>query len=84
MSLNHMRKLDMPFVSVKMVKGLFNEIQKQEVMDGIAELLVKVADVGGDGFEDAVWVVIEEQEAGNWSQGGKSIELDASKQCRGS
>ncbi|WP_299728343.1 tautomerase family protein [uncultured Endozoicomonas sp.] len=78
-----MRSIDMPFVSVKTVKGVFNEIQKQEVMDGISELLVKVADVGKDGFQDAVWVVIEEQEPGNWNQGGESIELDASRKRRG-
>ncbi|WP_066016765.1 MULTISPECIES: tautomerase family protein [Endozoicomonas] len=73
----------MPFVSVKTVKGLFNEIQKQEVMDGISELLVKVAAGGEDRFQQAVWVVIEEQEPGNWSLGDNSPELEASRQKRG-
>ena len=62
----------MPFVTVKTVKGVLNEIQKQEILDGISELIVRVAG-GADqqAFKEAVWVVIDEQEPGNWYLGGK-------------
>ena len=62
----------MPFVTVKTVKGVLNEVQKQEILEGISELIVRVAG-GGDeqGFKEAVWVVVEEEEPGNWYLGGK-------------
>ena len=62
----------MPFVTVKTVKGVLNEIQKQEILEGISELIVRIAG-GADpqAFKEAVWVVIEEQEPGNWYLGGK-------------
>lgn len=72
----------MPFVTVKTVKGLLNEIQKQEVLEGVAEVLVKVVAGGEQGFKEAVWVVIEEQEPGNWFLGGESPELHVSRQKR--
>lgn len=62
----------MPFVTVKTVKGVLNEVQKQDILEGISELIVRVA--GGDKeqtFKEAVWVVIEEEEPGNWYLGGK-------------
>ncbi|WP_257264629.1 4-oxalocrotonate tautomerase [Endozoicomonas sp. ONNA2] len=52
-------------------------------MDGISQLLVEVAAGGEDRFQQAVWVVIEEQEPGNWSLGAHSPELEASRQKRG-
>ena len=62
----------MPFVTVQTVKGVLNEIQKQEILEGISELIVRVAG-GADQqkFREAVWVVIDEQEPGNWYLGGK-------------
>ena len=62
----------MPFVTVKAVKGVFNEIQRQEIMDGITDLITHVAGSSSEDFREAVWVVIEEQEASHWCSGGKS------------
>lgn len=62
----------MPFVTVKAVKGVLNEIQKQEILEGISELITRVAsDIDKQEFKESVWVVIEEQEPGNWYLGGK-------------
>lgn len=62
----------MPFVTVRTVKGVFNEIQRQEIMEGITEMITRVADHPEEGFREAVWVVIEEQEPSHWYFGGKS------------
>ena len=62
----------MPFVTVKAVKGVFNEIQRQEILDGITDLIARVAGGSDDDFKEAVWVVIEEQEPSHWCFGGKS------------
>ena len=62
----------MPFVTVKTVKGVLNEIQKQEILEGISELIVRVAGGEDQQFKESVWVVIDEQEPGNWYLGGES------------
>ena len=50
-------------------------------MDGIADLVVNVAGGDQDRFQQAVWVVIEEEEPGNWHL-ANSPELQASRQKR--
>ena len=62
----------MPFVTVKTVKGVFNEIQKQEILDGISELITRVAAGEDKTFKEAIWAVIEEEKPGNWYLGGSS------------
>ena len=62
----------MPFVTVRTVKGVFNEIQRQDIMEGITEVISKVSGSRDEGFKESVWVVVEEQEPSHWFFGGKS------------
>ena len=52
---------------------MLNEVQKQDILEGISEVLTKVAGSACDhNFMESVWIVIEEQEPGNWYLGGKT------------
>ena len=62
----------MTFVTVKTVKGLFNEVQKKEIFDGITALISNIAAHESEQFKSSIWVAIEELEPGNWSFGEES------------
>ena len=63
----------MPFINVRTVKGLLNDAQKRELQDRITDLMVEVEGRGDPGFRRLVWVLIDEQEPGNWSLGGTQV-----------
>jgi len=60
----------MPFVNVKLIKGVFDENQKQEMLSRITEAMV---DIEGEAMRPVTWVTIEEVNSGEWSIGGKAL-----------
>jgi 4-oxalocrotonate tautomerase len=58
----------MPFVNIKVTKGITSE-QKQELMKGATQLLV---DVLGKNPK-STFIVIDEVDTDNWGIGGQSI-----------
>ena len=60
----------MPFVNVKLIEGVFNAEQKQEM---IAKLTDAMVEIEGESMRPVTWVTIEEVRSGEWSIGGKAL-----------
>lgn len=58
----------MPFVNVKIIEGVFNESQKQEMIKKLTDTMVSIE---GENMRPVTWVVIEEVKSGDWGIGGK-------------
>ena len=60
----------MPYVAVKLIKGVFDDNQKQEMLTRITEAMV---DIEGEAMRPVTWVTIEEVNSGEWAVGGKAL-----------
>jgi len=60
----------MPLVQVKLIEGVFNHDQKQEMVTRLTETMV---DIEGEAMRPVTWVTIEEVASGEWSIGGKAL-----------
>ena len=69
----------MPFVTVRTLKGALDDAQKQTLQKRLTDLMVEVEGRGNERFRQFVWVLIEEEEASNWSIAGNQLSLDALK-----
>jgi 4-oxalocrotonate tautomerase len=69
-----------PFVNVKVIKGVFDENQKQEILTRVTEAMV---DVEGEAMRPVTWVTIEEVNSGEWSIGGKALTTQDVKDLQG-
>ena len=69
----------MPFVTVRTLKGALDDAQKQTLQRRLTDLMVEVEGRGSERFRQFVWVLIEEEEASNWSIAGNQLSLDALK-----
>ena len=57
----------MPFVNVKLIKGVFSPDQKQEMIQKLTETLVGIE---GENMRQVTWVTVDEVESGDWGIGG--------------
>ncbi|MDP6568479.1 MAG: tautomerase family protein [Candidatus Marinimicrobia bacterium] len=62
----------MPITTIKIVRGVFSEEQKSEMIQKVTEAMVKVT---GEEKRDGNWVLIEETNPGEWAIGGKPVGL---------
>ena len=60
----------MPMVQVKLIKGVFDQDQKQEMIHKITETMVGIE---GESLRSVTWVLVEEVESGDWGIGGQGI-----------
>lgn len=60
----------MPFVNLKLVKGQTTADQRQRIIEGLTDLIVKV--MGRD--RDFTVITVDELERNQWVIGGKTIE----------
>lgn len=60
----------MPLVTVKLVEGVFSELEKHEMIRKITDAVVSIE---GENLRPVTWVVIEEVKSGDWGMGGKSV-----------
>ena len=60
----------MPMVQVKLIKGVFDQDQKQEMIHKITETMVGIE---GEALRPVTWVLVEEVESGDWGIGGQGI-----------
>ena len=60
----------MPYVNVKLIEGVFDEDQKQEMLTRLTETMV---DIEGEAMRPVTWVTIEEVASGEWAIGGKAL-----------
>ena len=59
----------MPFVTIKLIDGVFTADQKHEMAAAITDVMVKFE--GSEAFREVVWVLIEELHTDGWHIGGK-------------
>jgi 4-oxalocrotonate tautomerase len=62
--------VDMPFVNVKVIEGVFSEEQKREM---IAKLTDTMVEIEGENMRGVTWVVVEEVKSGDWGIGGNAL-----------
>jgi 4-oxalocrotonate tautomerase len=60
----------MPLVQVKVIKGVFDSSQKQDMISQLTETMVNIE---GEALRGVTWVTIEEVESGDWGIGGNAI-----------
>ena len=60
----------MPLVQVKVIKGVFDSSQKQDMISQLTETMVSIE---GEALRGVTWVTIEEVESGDWGIGGNAI-----------
>jgi 4-oxalocrotonate tautomerase len=59
----------MPLVQVKLIEGVFSDLQKQEMIRKLTDTMVSIE---GENMRDVTWVIIEEVKSGSWGIGGKA------------
>jgi 4-oxalocrotonate tautomerase len=60
----------MPLVQVKIIKGVFDTTQKQQMISKLTETMVAIE---GEALRGVTWVTIDEVESGAWGIGGNAI-----------
>lgn len=60
----------MPLVNVKLIEGVFEPEQKEEMIRSLTEAMVAIE---GEPLRELTWVVVEEVAGGEWGIGGKAL-----------
>jgi 4-oxalocrotonate tautomerase len=74
-----LRRWLMPLVNVKLIEGVFDSEQKQEMIEKLTETMVEIE---GENLRGVTWVVVEEVKSGDWGIGGKALETGAVRAMR--
>ena len=69
----------MPYVNVKLIKGVFTSNEKQEMIAKLTETMVGIE---GEAMRGVTWVTVDEVESGDWGIGGQSITAEYVKGLR--
>ena len=60
----------MPLVTIKLIEGVYSDLQKQEMIKKTTDAMVAVT---GENLREHTWVLIEETKSGEWGVGGKGV-----------
>lgn len=60
----------MPFINVKIIEGVFDANQKQQIVRSLTDALVGIE---GENMRGATWCVVEEVASGDWGIGGQPL-----------
>jgi 4-oxalocrotonate tautomerase len=60
----------MPFVNVKVIKGVFTPDEKREMITKLTDSMVSIE---GEAMRQVTWVTVEEVESGDWGIGGHAL-----------
>jgi 4-oxalocrotonate tautomerase len=64
----------MPLVNVKLIEGVFNYEQKEEMIHKLTDAMVEIE---GENMRSVTWVVLEEVKSGDWGIGGQALTTEA-------
>jgi len=64
----------MPLVNVKLIEGVFDDQQKQAIIEKLTDAMVEVE---GENMRPVTWVVVEEVKSGDWGIGGQALTTEA-------
>ena len=60
----------MPLANIKVIEGVFDNSEKQQIIENVTEALVAVE---GEQIRDKTVVIVEEAKSGDWGIGGKTL-----------
>jgi 4-oxalocrotonate tautomerase len=60
----------MPFINVKIIEGVFDAAQKQQIVSSLTEAMIAIE---GENMRSVTWCVVEEVASGDWGIGGQPI-----------
>ena len=60
----------MPLIEVKLVKGVFDQAEKREMIERLTDTMVEIE---GENMRPVTWVVVEEVKSGHWGIGGQPM-----------
>ena len=60
----------MPLINVKLIEGVFDPAQKQEMITKLTNTMVAIE---GENMRGVTWVVIDEVKSGQWGIGGQPL-----------
>lgn len=60
----------MPLINVKLIEGVFTEVQKKQMAKSLTDAMVAIE---GEAMRDVTWCVIEEVKSGQWAIGGQPL-----------
>ena len=66
----------MPLVQVKVIEGVFSDLQKKAMIEKLTDAMVSVE---GENMRQVTWVTIEDVKSGDWGIGGKALTTEAVK-----
>jgi 4-oxalocrotonate tautomerase len=64
----------MPLVNVKLIEGVFDDHQKQAIIEKLTDAMVEIE---GENMRPVTWVVVEEVKSGEWGIGGQAMTTEA-------
>jgi len=72
----------MPLVDIQLIKGVFNDAQKKEMIAKVTDTMVSIE---GEAMRGVTWVRVQEIASGEWGIGGKALTAEDVKalQARG-
>jgi 4-oxalocrotonate tautomerase len=62
--------LVMPLINVKIIEGVFDQSQKQEIVSRLTDAMVTIE---GENMRPVTWCVVEEVRSGDWGIGGNPL-----------
>ena len=71
----------MPQATIKVIRGVFDTSEKQEMARRVSETLI---DFEGEGLRPYTLVTVEEVESGDWYVGGQNVTAADAKSLRAS
>ena len=63
----------MPFISVKVIEGVFTDDQKHEIVEQLTDTMVSIE---GETMRGVTWCVVEEVRSGDWGIAGKPVRTE--------
>ena len=60
----------MPLINVKLIEGVFSELQKKQIAKSLTDGLVLI---GGEAVRPVTLCVVEEVKSGDWVLGGQPL-----------
>ena len=69
----------MPLANVKVIEGVFDDAEKQQIVEKVTDALIAVE---GEGLRENTVVIVEETKSGDWGVGGKPLTTQTVKALR--
>jgi 4-oxalocrotonate tautomerase len=69
----------MPLVDIQVIKGVFDETEKRQMIEKVTDTMVAIE---GEVMRGVTWVRIQEVASGEWGIGGKTLSAGDVKAMR--